>query len=185
MTVEASTGPKFRALYGDTSSTLNQRAFRFLDVAQPLKERVAEILKDQGINQTQLADAAGVTKGWVSQWMDGQGKSMDYDAAVALHRKFKYAVRWLIKGEGPKMASAEEVAKTLGEAAVGISDVGLEIGRAYDQLSVDCQDHVRRQIELLRLADVGNGRLAAQHDAEIKGGKLQTAGNRKSKKRVM
>jgi hypothetical protein len=146
-----------------------------------LAERVGEILKDNdGLKPSALAGVAGVSKGLVSQWMSGERQEMGYDAAVKINRKYRYAINWLINGDGPKMAAAQEHARVRG---ADISDLGLEIGRAFDTLSEECKEHVQRQIELLRTSDVQNGRSAAQHNGVIKAGKLlQDEAGKKSKK---
>lgn len=108
MRVAVSTDQKFRALYDDKSSPLNDHRFRFLDVNPSLKERVDLILKEQTLKPVELAKAAGVTKGLVSQWQKGDRQSMGYDAATRLSRKYGYAVKWLINGEPPKTAGKSE-----------------------------------------------------------------------------
>lgn len=107
MRVDASTGQEFRTLYGDSSSPLNRRAFRFLNVPVPLKDRIADILKAEKIRQVDLAAGAAVTKGWVNQWMDGTAKSISYDAAKNISRKWGYAIEWLMSGTGQKKFGKE------------------------------------------------------------------------------
>lgn len=68
----------------------------------PFPKRVAEILKDQKITQVELANVADVTKGLVNQWISGVAKSMSYDAAQRLGKKYGYELDWLLKGEGNK-----------------------------------------------------------------------------------
>lgn len=182
MSVEASTETQFRRLYVRSSSPLNALAFRFLDVDDLLlKNRVQDILFKHGLKPVELADAAGVTKGLVSQWMKGDRTNMGYDAAKRLSQRYGYAINWLIEGKGPKMASDQARAN---ERGADLSDLALEIGRSFDKLSEECKEHVQRQIELLRLADVQNGRRAAQHDLEIKSGKFHAANKKQAKKSV-
>lgn len=172
---------KFRALYALKSSPLNSRRFRLLDVTPALATRVAEILKEQKLRPVELTAVAGVTKGLVSQWLSGERQTMGFDAATKLHRKYGYAVNWLINGNGPKMASEQEQAQARG---ADVSDVALEMARVFDKLSPYCQDHLRRQIELLRLADANGDvrRRAAQHDVEIRGGTIRSDARAKTKK---
>lgn len=184
MMAAASMPAQFRVLYGTKSSPLNGGRFRFLNVRQTLQERVALILEEQTLKPIELADVAGVTKGLVSQWLNGDRKKMGFDAATKLHRKYGYAINWLIKGDTPKMASEQEQAQARG---VDVSDAALEIARQFDELSDYCKDHVRRQVELLLLADAnGNGdtrRRAAQHDVEISGGTIRSGAQSKKQKR--
>lgn len=72
----------------------------------PLADRVKAILDEQKLKPIELAKAAGVTKGLVSQWLSGIAKSMGYEAAAKLNRKYGYDLVWLMKGEG-QMGAAE------------------------------------------------------------------------------
>lgn len=181
MSVEASTGMEFSRLYEPKSSPLNNLRFRFLDVNLLLNQRVALILEEKKIRQADLVEVAGVTKGLVSQWVNGERDEMGFDAATRIGRKYGYAVKWLINGIGPKMASEQEQAR-----GADVSETALEIARAYDNLAPICQEHVRNQINLLSHVPKGNGgrRLAAQHDAEYRHGKLQLRERPKRKKDV-
>lgn len=62
------------------------------------------VLMEQKLKQVELAKAAGVTRALVTQWMSGERQSMGFDAATRLHTKYGYAVAWLVRGEGPKLA---------------------------------------------------------------------------------
>lgn len=172
---------QFRTLYGGESSPLNGGRFRFLDVNATLEARVAQILEEQKIKPVELATVAGVSKGLVSQWMDGSRKSMGFDAATRINRRYGYAIAWLMKGDSPKMASDPAPAR-----GADVSDQALEIARAWEQLSAVCQDHVRRQIALLQgsQANSSGRRKAAEHDVEIKGGALRPSARSKTRKGV-
>lgn len=52
-----------------------------------------------------------------------------------------------------------------------LSQAALEVARKFDELSQECQQHVRQQVELLRRTGVDSSgrRRAVQHDVEIKG----------------
>lgn len=70
---------------------------------QTLSERVALILEELDINQTDLAKLAGVTRGAVNQWMGAKpGATMKPESAFTLSDKTRYSARWLSIGEGPK-----------------------------------------------------------------------------------
>lgn len=64
------------------------------------------ILDDQKIRQAELVKVAGVSKGLVSQWLNDQRESMGYDAAQKIHRKYGYAMDWLMTGKGTKKNGA-------------------------------------------------------------------------------
>lgn len=98
---------EFRPLYPKSSSSLNPHPFRFLDVPNHgFQKRIADILREQKITAAELGRVAKVTKGLVSQWVNGPSQSMSYDSAKNIGAKWGYAVEWLMKGDGPKMAKA-------------------------------------------------------------------------------
>lgn len=76
--------------------------YSVLDMDQTLSERVALILEELKINQTDLARLARVTRGAVNQWMKAKpGATMKPEAAFELSDKTPYSARWLSIGEGP------------------------------------------------------------------------------------
>ena len=95
-------GREFRALNSPQSSPLNQVGFSLHRMAMLLKDRIRVILDDQGINKKALADIARVSKGNVTHWSDGTATTMKYEAAIEIHRKFKYSIRWLMHGVGDR-----------------------------------------------------------------------------------
>jgi hypothetical protein len=97
---------EFRTLDGYSSRSLNGQRFRFLYMGEPLSARVRTILDDQKIRQAELVKVAGVSKGLVSQWLNDQRESMGYDAAQKIHRKYGYAMDWLMTGKGTKKNGA-------------------------------------------------------------------------------
>ena len=103
------------------SSTLNSCRFSFLNMeTKTLPERLREILSDQRLSQAELARAAGMTKGWMSQLLSGEGQSLDYEYALSIHNKYGYSVPWLISGRPPKFSKdvAAEPAPAHGAAAL-------------------------------------------------------------------
>lgn len=76
--------------------------YSLLNMNQTLAERVALILDEMKISQTELARLAGVTKGAVNQWIKTKpGAAMKPEPAFTLSDRTKYAARWLMIGEGP------------------------------------------------------------------------------------
>ena len=76
--------------------------YSVLDMEQTLSERVALILEELKISQTDLARLARVTRGAVNQWMKAKpGATMKPEAAFELSDKTPYSARWLSIGEGP------------------------------------------------------------------------------------
>ncbi|EGD06606.1 putative phage repressor [Burkholderia sp. TJI49] len=60
------------------------------------------MLSETRAEQVELADAAGVTKGTVSQWLDGKIKSIKLEYAVGIQKRYGYNPVWLVMGEGEK-----------------------------------------------------------------------------------
>lgn len=70
------------------------------------------------------------------------------------------------------------------EPSATYSAEALEVARGFDLLNPDCKDHVRRQVELLRGANPGDGgrQRATKQDVVIKKGKLRRTDKQKIKK---
>lgn len=74
----------------------------------PFQERMQTMvdeLKQKGVDQVQIAAAAGVTKGTVTQWLDGGIKSIKMENALGLEDAFGYSHVWLVLGRNGKMAA--------------------------------------------------------------------------------
>lgn len=67
-----------------------------------LDERVKTILKETKAEQIELAEAAGVSKGTVTQWLDGKIKSIKLEYAIGIQKRWGYSPVWIVLGEGPK-----------------------------------------------------------------------------------
>lgn len=74
-------------------------------MATTLQER-ARILVDElallGVDQVDIAVAAGVTKGSVNQWLTGAIKSMKLQYALGIEKRYGYNHKWLVMGDEPK-----------------------------------------------------------------------------------
>lgn len=105
------------------------------------------------------------------------------DARRALAKVFDRSEVYIQFGITTEVPTAQRVEQTT--ASYGLSDHALEIARAWDQLSAICQDHVRRQIELLRGADDRSGRRrAVRQDVQIRGGIIGSGAREKRRKPV-
>lgn len=151
--------------------------------------RVREFWQDYtkenpGVSQEIAASRAGFTQSAFSQFLLGR-------VPIGVSPAMKFAKLF---GISP-MAIREDLAEltyavprgaTAPSPADGLSNEALEIARAWDRLAVICQDHVRRQIELLRRSEANNSgrRRAVQHDVEIKQGALQSGTRSKRRKGV-
>jgi transcriptional regulator with XRE-family HTH domain len=137
------------------------------------------------LTQAQLSERSGVSQQAISKIERGDqaGSTQVTQLAVAC----SVDVKWLATGAGEMQPSA--AGNRLEQPVAGysmISDAALEVARAYDQLTEECREHVRRQIELLRGAQANNSgrRRAAQPDWEIKQGKVRQRARGKVKKYV-
>lgn len=75
-----------------------------------LSERITQILKDLEINQVELAELAGCTKGNVNQWIKSSKpeSTMAPEYAYEIADKTNYEPRWLMIGEGPEKRDPPE-----------------------------------------------------------------------------
>lgn len=87
-----------------------------------LSERTQQLLNELEIDQVQLSNLAGVTKGAVNQWLHSTKPSatMSPIPAYSIADKTAYEPRWLMTGEGPDKKQVEkkqiELLQTLFEA---------------------------------------------------------------------
>lgn len=91
---------------------------------QTLQDRLAVIIAEQGINQSELAKALTISPASVSSWFSGKTKpsSQSIDQICS---KFGYNPDWLRTGEGEKsepMTKEEEIAELVGRALNGSSE---------------------------------------------------------------
>ena len=147
-----------------------------------LGERIKLARLKAGVTKSALAAAADVSPSAVTQWENGDTKTLRSASVLAAAKALNVDYEWLATGKGEPDGNRAEQPR----AAYGVSEAALEVARGFDQLTPDCQEHVRRQIELLRGAQTGNGgrRRAAEHDVRIKENKLQSRPRSKSKKVV-
>ncbi len=133
-----------------------------------LGERFQKALDDAGISKSALAYACDVSPSAVTQWLNGDTKALKSATLLAAAKALNVNYEWLATGKGePGGQRAEEPG-----AAYNVSAEALEVARGFDQLTPECKEHVRRQVQLLRGAQVDNSgrRRAVQHDWEIKQG---------------
>lgn len=142
---------EFRTLNPFQSTTLNQMRFRFVNMK--LIKRVQKIIDDQQIEQIDLAVAAGVTKGTVTQWLQGKIKSMKFEYAVRIWRKWGYSPMWLILNEGPVFAPTDAGSSPLPLLAQkGGNDsprwpFDIQLYARYDSLGKDEKEDVESDVE--------------------------------------
>jgi transcriptional regulator with XRE-family HTH domain len=66
-----------------------------------LSERIQLILDEARIDQVQLGDAAGVTKGTVNQWLSGQIKSIKLEYAIGIEERYGFSAVWIVLDRKP------------------------------------------------------------------------------------
>ncbi len=72
-----------------------------------LAERI-QLIIDSGRTQVELAQAAGITKGTVNQWVDGKIKSIKLEYAKGIEDLTGFDAEWLVTGKGsPKREKAD------------------------------------------------------------------------------
>lgn len=106
---------QYSVLYEQESSTLNDDMFRVLDMST-LAERIQEIIS-AGFAQTELARAAGVTKGTSNQWLSGRIKSIKLEYAQGIEALTGFTANWIVTGKGQKRPSHPTVLSTGEEPA--------------------------------------------------------------------
>lgn len=77
-----------------------------------LSERIQLILDEARIDQVQLGDEAGVTKGTVNQWLSGQIKSIKLEYAVGIEERYGFNAVWIVMGRKPIRAGEKACAPT-------------------------------------------------------------------------
>ncbi|WP_280192123.1 LexA family transcriptional regulator [Delftia sp. PS-11] len=69
-----------------------------------LKDRIREAFASTGLTQTAFAAKIGVSKGAVSQWLNGTNQDLRGANAQAIEGLTGYRAGWLVNGEEPKLA---------------------------------------------------------------------------------
>lgn len=89
-----------------------------------LAERIQQII-DSGRTQVELAQAAGVTKGTVNQWVDGKIKSIKLEYAQGIEVVTGFDAEWLVTGKGsPKREKSD--ANVVAVAGLRPVDIGTD-----------------------------------------------------------
>lgn len=73
-----------------------------------------------GINQVQLGELMGCTKGNVTQLMDGTTQKLQAEYALRIEDRTNYCARWVAIGEGPK--KIDDATRKVLEAMTSMSD---------------------------------------------------------------
>lgn len=135
-----------------------------------LGERIKWARLKAVVTKSALAAAADVSPSAVTQWENGDTKTLKSASVLAVAKALNVDYEWLATGKGEPVGQRVEQPS----AAYDVSAEALEVARGFDQLTPDCKEHVRRQIELLRgtHGDSSGRRRAVQHDVEIKQGTI-------------
>lgn len=76
-----------------------------------MKERLIEIRDAIGSN-ADLARVAGVSRSNVTQWMEGDIKSLKAVSALAIEEETGYSARWIVLGRLPKKVQSVGISET-------------------------------------------------------------------------
>lgn len=73
-----------------------------------LADRLLHIMEEQKINQVELAEVAGCTKGWINQILQKRGAKEVLSArhGFPIAERFGYEPKWVMTGEGPERGIA-------------------------------------------------------------------------------
>ena len=88
------------------ASTLNPILVSLLNM-KTLSERLRYALKARSETQVALANACGVTKGAVNQWMSGTVKALEGANLLSAAKFLNVLPQWLQSGEGPMTGTVE------------------------------------------------------------------------------
>lgn len=72
-----------------------------------LATRIREALAYSGKSQARIAEETGLSPGAVTQWLNGQTKSLKAETAAALERATGCRANWLVTGRGIKEVQAK------------------------------------------------------------------------------
>lgn len=70
-----------------------------------LRERLAKVLEETGLNKIQLSKIAGVTHSSISHYFSGRSEGMRAATAARIEEATGVSARWLTTGKGPMMVS--------------------------------------------------------------------------------
>ena len=84
------------------STHLNHKMDSLLCMSKSLPDRIAQVMDELAINQSEVARLAGVTRGRVNQWINGKPGGMSAEAAFRLADRTPFEARWLATGDGPE-----------------------------------------------------------------------------------
>lgn len=138
-----------------------------------------------GRQMAQVIDRATPFSGEVIRLYEEDINEPGADARRALALVFDRSEMYIEFGATETGSSTASTTARQPAATYNVSEAALEVARGYDQLSPQCQEHVRRQIELLRGADDSSGRRrAVQQDVWIKRETIRSGARSKKQKRV-
>lgn len=81
-------------------------------------DRIARVMDDLDLKQSELAKKAGASKSMVNQWISGLIKSIGPQYAFNLQRTTGYSAEWLMTGAGPEHINHPSASKDTAIAAL-------------------------------------------------------------------
>ncbi|WP_118780327.1 helix-turn-helix domain-containing protein [Neisseria lactamica] len=106
---------------------------------ETLKDRLQTLMSEYNLStQQELADFAGVSKGLVGQWFNGQ-TGLGRKPLVAFERKTNFSPRWLADGDGEKYRNqpiavetlAERITAVLKTKGISVNALARQVGVSY------------------------------------------------------
>lgn len=113
-----------------------------------LSQRIAAALKHKKLTPAQLVEATGLSKGAVSQWLNGKIKGLRAETAQAIADATGVRVEWLINGTGDMLMESQ----TDGDTSVAQSNhprSAAQVISALAQLLLEADELTRAQISPL------------------------------------
>jgi len=104
----------------------NPKSFNW---AMELKDRIREAMEYAEMTRADLARATKRTGAAVTQWLDGDVKSLKAETAALMERATGYSSTWLVTGKGSKLASE------VSASPAGLSDWAMDLAVQLDALT--------------------------------------------------
>jgi len=113
-----------------------------------LKERVGDLMRKKGLNQTQLAETSGITQATMSRILQGEVEDVRMETLDKLARALAVSVDYLL-GRTKQVGVAE---------ALEADDRASAIFRGYQKLSDKKRDQLREFVRFLEQKDKKGGK---------------------------
>lgn len=115
-----------------------------------LSDRLAEVMRERKLSQSELATIAGVSRAAVTKWIKGDSKAISAARARRIEERTAYRAIWLETGALPKFVERVGVAEPA--SAYGFEQRHIDLLRMYLRLPDDDRHAIRRMIEVMSVS---------------------------------